>query len=630
MKKFYKNLALLGALVAFTSSNAFGQCDVDQTEIQFVMHTDDWGYENYWEVVTSGDLCGDGTIAWGGNDLDVGCDGDGNDGATGEDIYASNVTITPEPFCVNNGELIDLIFVDSYGDGGLIIELFQDGILTEVFYGGGYGNTWTIDAGNFDVTDYNQPCQALPIEIDNGSYMLNNTGAFAALGEVSPGGGNCAVFGVWCEGAVTNSVWVSFIAPESGALEISTCNEGTDTDTQIALYAGANCSDMSGFELVTANDDANGGCGVANGFSSIMYASCLNPGEEYFIQIDGWNGSVGDIFLSVSTYEGASSAVANVNAVNCPVNKGEQGTGSILPYIFGWGSDFTTAWTGPGSFESTDNFIYGLNGGEYTATFTDACGTETLTETFTITEPEYFYGSYDVASVDCPLSGDGSVTVDLSGGTAPYDFFWTGPDDFQMNSQNLENLNTGVYSLYVEDDNGCVYEHDINVQLSEEFTFDLGGDVTICDDEDVLIYGPAGYLYTWQDGSENQFMEVDGAELGAGTYSFILTAYNDEGCTHTDAIIITVTTCTAVGEIDEMITTLFPNPSNGAFTIGGIQAFSKGTVEVLDVAGKTVFASQLNNEIDGQVQFDIKAESGLYMVRVQLDDILHSYVLVIE
>ncbi|MFT5245401.1 MAG: hypothetical protein ACI943_000129 [Gammaproteobacteria bacterium] len=630
MKKLYRSLLLIGAFVTYCFSNANGQCDVDQTEIQFIMHTDAWGYENYWEVVNNGDPCGENTIAWGGNDLDVGCSGTGDAGATGEDIYGNNLTIIPDAFCAENGQLIDLHFIDSYGDGGLVIEVLQDGILTGVYYGTETGNVWIIDVGNTESVDYNQPCQALPVEIDNGSYMLNSTGAFAAYNEISPGGGNCAVYGVWCEGAVTNSVWASFIAPEEGAIEISTCNEGTTPDTQLALYSGNDCSEMANFTLVTANDDAIGGCIGANGYSATMYASCLVPGDEYFIQIDGWNGSAGEIFLSVSSYEGSVSLGASVNAVNCPVNKGEAGTGSIMPYVTGWGSNFTTTWTGPGNFESDENFIYDLNGGEYTAVLTDACGGETLTETFFIDEPDYFYGSYDVVSIECPLSGDGSITLDLSGGSAPYEYFWTGPEDFQMNSQNLENLNLGVYSVYVEDENGCVYEHDVNVQLSDEFTFDLGDNVTICDDEDVLIYGPAGYLYTWQDGNENQFFEVDGAQLGAGTYSYILTAYNEEGCTHTDAIIVTVWNCTAVGEIDGNSPTLFPNPSNGAFTIDGMQTFSKGNIEVVDIAGKTIFSSQLSNNVGGRAEFEIQAESGLYLVRVKLDETLFSYSMVIE
>ncbi len=627
---FYHKFLLLCAVFCFSASHSFGQCDVDQTEIQFVMYTDDWGYENYWEVVYNGDSCGDGTIAWGGNDLDVGCDGNGNDGATGEDIYPSLSTITTDAFCVTTGQVIDLIFVDSYGDGGLVIELLQDGILTNVYYGSGFGNVWTIEVGNVDVVDYNQPCQALPVEIDNGTYALNSIGAFAGVNEVSPGGGNCAVFGVWCEGAVTNSVWASFIAPEEGALLISTCNEGTVPDTQLALYAGEDCADMSGFTLVTANDDANGGCGGANFFASQMYASCLEPGAQYFIQIDGWNGDAGEIMLSVSTYEEEASVSASVGNVNCPVNKGEQGTGNILPYVTGWGSDFTTTWTGPNSFESTDNFIYDLNGGEYTAVFTNACGTETLTETFTITEPEYFYGSYDVTTVECPLSGDGSVIVNLTGGTAPYEFSWTGPEDFQMDTQNIENLNAGVYTLYVEDDNGCEYTHNVNVQLSEEFTFDLGADQTICDDEDILIYGPAGYLYTWQDGSENQFMVVDGAELGAGTYSFILTAYNDEGCSHTDATIITVANCTAVDELKADAPTLFPNPSNGRFFIGGLAPFESGMIDVTDLTGKSVYSSILPNVQSEQIELQLHAETGVYLVRIQLDGQFFTYPLVIQ
>ena len=70
----FTSLLLLLMLVVI---DVQAQCPIGQVEVRFSVRTDSWGHEGYWELHPMDSLCGDtnSRIAFGGNDIDVGCDG---------------------------------------------------------------------------------------------------------------------------------------------------------------------------------------------------------------------------------------------------------------------------------------------------------------------------------------------------------------------------------------------------------------------------------------------------------------------------------------------------------------------------------------------------------------------------
>jgi hypothetical protein len=608
-------LLLVCALAALATTSLTAQCDAGEVEITMNIYTDDWGYETYWEITESGAGCGVDPIIVGGNDLEVGCTGGGDQDATGGNGYNNNTVIAIDPFCLTEGSFYDLHFVDDWGDGGLIFEIFENGLLAHLYFGGGTGNVWTFEAGNPGLPDYDSPCGAVEVTLDGESVMLNNENAIASLNEVTPGGGNCALYGVWCEGGVSNSVWAMYTAVDDGGVVFSTCNAGTASDTQIAVYAVEDCNDQSTFELITSNDDIIGGCGSGDYFSSEAYASCLQGGTTYYIQIDGWNGSAGDVELTVSSYEADASIDAIVNNISCALNKGEPGNGAIQPFAYGWGSNFMASWTGPNDFTSTDNWIYNLDPGTYSVTITNACG-EDLTGEWTISDPEPFSVNFDVTDAECAESYDGSILVNVGGATPGYEIFWQGPDEFTSDQYNLFDLDDGSYEVTITDSNGCTYEQSITIDATNALEFDLGPNTTICIDEQLTLIGPAGYFYEWQDASINQFFVVDGAVLGTGIFSFILHAYNDEGCEYTNAIIITVDNCSSVEEFMTNESSVYPNPTSGEIFLQNLPQINSGRVEVLDARGKTVYSERLTVSEGALYALTLDVAEGLYVLRL--------------
>ena len=129
-------------------------------------------------------------------------------------------------------------------------------------------------------------CDADCLEIDV-ETAFSNAGATAQAGEVSPGAGtgasSCNSTDGWCsfETDVDNSVWFKFIAPEGGCVNVS----ATDADLQLAIWQATDCSNFGTFTEVAANDDSGPGNAPFLEFVSV------NPGEVYWVQIDGFNGA---------------------------------------------------------------------------------------------------------------------------------------------------------------------------------------------------------------------------------------------------------------------------------------------------------------------------------------------------
>jgi len=138
--------------------------------------------------------------------------------------------------------------------------------------------------------------------------------------------------------------------------------------------------------------------------------------------------------------------------------------GAITASVTGGTAPFTYTWVAsnggiiPAGQVNSLN-LTGLTGGTYTLTVMDANGCAG-TQSATITQPNGF----TVAATSTPLTNcalpDGSVSITIAGGSAPFTFVWTATNNGvipagQVNSQNLTGLIAGTYTVTVTDANGC-------------------------------------------------------------------------------------------------------------------------------------------------------------------------------
>ncbi len=606
-------LLCLGALLMcsfFSKTNA--QCTPGEVAVTFVMNTDAWGYEAYWQLTLAGDDCDVNPILIEGNDTQVSCETGGSQVSTGGNGYPNNSSITLEDVCLTEGQAYTIHYVDDWGDGGLSFDLFIDGVQFATFTGNGSGNVFEFTAELPDGPLVDFPCGSEQLFVGGTPAEGNNDAATTQNGEPVPNDGGCAFPGDWCENDLDNTIWFRIIPETDDPLLITTCVEGTDFDTQMALYSVDDCLDFDTYELIAANDD--GGCGIANGFASTFTTSCLEAGTEYYLQIDGWNGDQGNVFVTATIADPSPELGAQVNSISCAPDKGESGDGSIRAFITDGGEDFVCVWSGPNGFSSDEQDLEDLDAGEYVLTATDACG-NVFTESFTIIVPSPIQVSFSLENPECPLSADGSITPNVSGGTLPYQFFWSGPELFESEEEINDNLNEGTYSLVLLDDNGCEYGADVNLNALNEVNLNLGSDTTICLEDQFVLNGPLGYQYSWQDESTNQFFLVDGEALGVGTHSFILSVENEFGCSALDAISVTVDVCDNVEEA-LLGFECYPNPAQDVLTIKSTEA--QGEVSIWSAHGKWIKSVPMNDYIKTISIADLAA--GTYLMRYTLSE----------
>ena len=156
------------ALLILISYSGYSQCPTGEVEVNIIVDTDAFGYEGYWQLVPSGNNCGTGTIAEGGNTA-VGCNGAGAQAQT-PGGYGNNLQITEGPYCLTSGNQYDLIYIDDWGDGGFDFEVTVNGYPMASLTGVGTGGVLTFTAE-----------EPAPYDLSVSGSNLNpyvNTGAF--------------------------------------------------------------------------------------------------------------------------------------------------------------------------------------------------------------------------------------------------------------------------------------------------------------------------------------------------------------------------------------------------------------------------------------------------------------------
>lgn len=213
--------------------------------------------------------------------------------------------------------------------------------------------------------------------------------------------------------------------------------------------------------------------------------------------------------------------------------------GSIDATISGGTSPIIIQWTGPNGFTSTNENIEFLAEGEYCLTVTDVNGCAD-TECIVLTSPENVQIELDeLVGSGCSGGTAGSIGINIIAGNAPFNINWTGPDGYSSSSEDLTDLQGGVYCVQVSDANGCQGEACYTVLEPEEIaivftTSSFGGnfEVDCAENSSGFISssisgGNEPYFLAWTgpDGFTSSLSSIE--NLIPGTYCLTLTDDND-------------------------------------------------------------------------------------------------------
>jgi len=215
-------------------------------------------------------------------------------------------------------------------------------------------------------------------------------------------------------------------------------------------------------------------------------------------------------------------------------------SGSISIWVSGGKAPYSYAWTGPNGFIATSENLQNLASGSYHVRVTDANGCTVTGAAQTITEPTPLALNQVKVDNRCAQGNTGSITVTASGGTVPYSFAWTGPNNFSSTVANPENLVSGSYQVTVTDANGCTITGAAQtiteptplalnqVKVDNRCAQGGTGNSTVTPSG-----GIAPYTYAWKGPNNFSSTVANPENLVSGSYQVTVTDAN--GCTITGA-----------------------------------------------------------------------------------------------
>ncbi len=103
-----------------------------------------------------------------------------------------------------------------------------------------------------------------------------------------------------CFSGDLSSIWYKFVGPPSGFTSIKTDRDlgGTNKDTEIAIYQQIDSSATSFANLVLIECDQDNGREIE--FNAAINALATTPGDTFFVQVSGWEGTQGSFCIEVA------------------------------------------------------------------------------------------------------------------------------------------------------------------------------------------------------------------------------------------------------------------------------------------------------------------------------------------
>ena len=309
----------------------------------------------------------------------------------------------------------------------------------------------------------------------------------------------------------------------------------------------------------------------------------LAPGL-YTVEVADANNCTVNISIEILEPE---IIVVTANATDASCANGSDGTidldvtGGTPPYSYLW------------SDGSTGSSLEDLSTGTYNVIVTDANGC-TGEATAIIEAPEALQLTTTKRDVGCSRGSDGSINLEVSGGTTPYFYTWSNGSV----SQDIDDLEIGTYSVTVTDGNGCRAFTSVTIENAPRLELNITTTNITCNGADdgtaelSLEGGTAPYRIIWSTGAETN--NISG--LAAGNYTVIV--IDNNGCRERASATIT--------EPEALICqSIVPTNATGA-------GLANGNIDLTPEGGTTPYSYEWSNGATSQDLENVAA--GTYTV----------------
>ena len=300
------------------------------------------------------------------------------------------------------------------------------------------------------------------------------------------------------------------------------------------------------------------------------------------------------------------------------------GTDGILTAVPSGGTasgpgDYSFQWDAAAGNQTTAA-ASNLAPGNYSVTVLDANGCSGV-ESFTLNPPTAITSSTSETQTSCATTNDGSSTITVTGGLAPYNLSWTGPstdnpagDEIAVDggSYIITPLAPGNYSVTITDASGCTESESFTITSAVAVSqTNTKTHVTCNGDGDGVIDftvsgGSAPYDISWTgpaNGSQNDAINVSGGSyqitgLAGGDYDVTIT--DDNGC----ILNSNSNTINEPSVLDETTTTSDVSCSGG----------SDGSINIVVTGGTAPYDISWTGTANGSQNDAINIDGGNYSI----------------
>jgi len=447
-------------------------------------------------------------------------------------VITEQTTITePDPIEINLSSIRD---VECAGELTGSIELIIEGgtgILEYSWSGEGLTGVITqnltqVSGGDYTITVTDQnDCQASmtftvgqPDPIETNLVVTNETGNSDGSATTNVMGGTPPYSYEWMN--ITNGSSPGSEANINGLSGGSYILIVTDANgcrvTESFMIESSNCFGRLNLEFISEPTDCEGAVGrvgvtATNGFAPYTYLWSTGdttqvvdslPAGNYFVTVTDDQGcpSVGSV--DVDSPSDFIILFADREPISCA---GERD--AALTAMPSGSGPFTYNW----SNGLTGQTISGLGADVYTVSVVNGEGC-LATRTVEITEPDTLKAEISSRmNVSCPGMTDGSTSINVTGGTAPYTYAWSDLNSMSIGSTDtLSNLAAGTYLVSVTDDNGCSVQTSVEIGESQAMEITLMSNGVRCNGDMNgsagvnVIGGQEPYTFLWDNGETSQ------------------------------------------------------------------------------------------------------------------------------
>lgn len=295
------------------------------------------------------------------------------------------------------------------------------------------------------------------------------------------------------------------------------------------------------------------------------------------------------------------------------------GFGSLNTTDYYW--DITD---GTNNYFSTDgNFTTQLTQGTWTFYLEadGSCQTD-ITGPFVLTVNPPLSATFNVGNENC-TAADGTIDIILTGGDGgPYNYSINNNTTIET-SGNYTGLIAGNYNYVLSDNNECELSGVVTVGNDNSFSPTITPDMTNppATPQDLTVTG--GVSWTWYANEGGGPVQVGTTQTinvaPVVTTEYVCNVVDANGCEAELSVTITVDSSGNVVENWMESFQIYPNPTDGAFSIVfGLNQPKDMQIKIVNVIGQEVFEGTFNQVQNNTINFDLnQVASGIYFVNIQ-------------